>query len=408
MREIQRHNFAGKILALILMTLFLTATYIIPAFAETDTYNDAKYNNLQKMQRVKRGVYICPNEVINVAMHNKGNYFYVLHLPKDNKKDNNVKKLVVRWKDYELKDHISPLDLSMGAFNPLDGEYYQVYESLAYHWRIDYTEPYYSRIEANDVISHLREGIKPRIFLLTDAYYDQSADDVPPDVNIVMADGKDPVKDDSYAYDSISHEDMINRYYEYGRSIGKPFRGDPYYEEQNDNGERTGSEELGKNEDGTTAVTATIPMLCKQKKNISGKFDMTPNKFKVSDKKLASVNKKGILKAKNKAGTVTITGYLKEGKELTCVGTYTITIEKAQMEKKINMTSVNESVSANNLLSGTTLKPTEWVSTKPSVATVDETGNIIPVGKGTTKIYPVFGSYKAKNIRSRISVKLSK
>ena len=117
-------------------------------------------------------------------------------------------------------------------------------------------------------------------------------------------------------------------------------------------------------------------------------------KYTVSPKGYASISK-GVVTAK-KAGTVTITGYVKTGKKTyNAEKTVTIKIEKPQFSQKtVTKTKPNDTISGKYYLTGCTIAPTSWGSSKPAVATVSSDGTIKTVGKGSTKITAYFGSGK--------------
>ncbi len=362
------------------------------ATATDDPYNDAKYANLNKVVRLRRGAYLFPNNIDNVLMQNKGDKFWVLSLPEDNNNSkNDVMLFVVRCKDFELQDHPSPLDLSMGYFGNDEEDIGHPYCADRDKLRlINYNRP--------DEIEKVRvTGISPKIIVLTRSYFDNSIEDTAPSpgcIKVVNGQYWEGTPNGAITYQEMQR--LLDEYkYKHG-GLG-----------ENEDGERTGADELAKNPDGTTAVRSTYPMMIKEKRTIRGKFDYIPDRYTVSDKKLASVNKKGILRAKGRAGTVTVTGYIKSeaaGQKWEACGTYTVDIDKPVMQKRVRVQKGGNSISANSLLSGTDFKPVDWVSTKTSVATVTSDGEITVVGKGSTKIYPVFLTGEGKRFKTRLSV----
>ncbi|XME03976.1 hypothetical protein QYZ88_007295 [Lachnospiraceae bacterium C1.1] len=126
-------------------------------------------------------------------------------------------------------------------------------------------------------------------------------------------------------------------------------------------------------------------------------------KYTTSDKKLAKVSRKGVIKIQKKAGTVTITA--KNKKTGATIDSCTLVIEKPVIkQKKLVVTGVTagnsdswKTRSANEFLGNTTVKP-QWYSSKPSVAEVNkDTGEVTIKGKGKAKIYAVFGSDALKS-----------
>ena len=126
-------------------------------------------------------------------------------------------------------------------------------------------------------------------------------------------------------------------------------------------------------------------------------------KYTTSDKKLAKVSRKGVIKIQKQAGTVTITA--KNKKTGATIDSCTLVIEKPVIkQKKLVVTGVTagnsdswKTRSANEFLGNTTVKP-QWYSSKPSVAEVNkDTGEVTIKGKGKAKIYAVFGSDALKS-----------
>ncbi len=137
----------------------------------------------------------------------------------------------------------------------------------------------------------------------------------------------------------------------------------------------------------------TSPVVVKGRYDISGRFTISANKYRFvsSDKKVASVNKKGILKAK-RPGSVTVTLQEKSGKKWTDVSSNVIeVIQPALLTKTLTLSSGTQSYDLSRMLSGTSYLPTQWVSTKTGVVTVDSTGEAAVHGTGSSKVYAVYG-----------------
>ena len=107
-------------------------------------------------------------------------------------------------------------------------------------------------------------------------------------------------------------------------------------------------------------------------------------KFVSSDKKIASVNNKGIVTGK-KDGTVTITAYVKAGKERVEAGSITINVSKPVFRfTNIDLTYTGKSISARdhiiNLPAGAEIK---WSIPKGSqkIAAIDENTGVIVAGE---------------------------
>ena len=126
-------------------------------------------------------------------------------------------------------------------------------------------------------------------------------------------------------------------------------------------------------------------------------------KYIISNKKLARVNRKGVIRIKNRAGTVTITAINKMTEKT--ISSCTLVIQKPVIkQKKLVVTGVDSGKTsswkihnANELLGDTTIIP-KWYSSNPAVAAVDEkTGEVKVRGIGRAKIYAVFGANSIKS-----------
>lgn len=118
-------------------------------------------------------------------------------------------------------------------------------------------------------------------------------------------------------------------------------------------------------------------------------------KYEVSNKSVASINKKGLLKAK-KSGTVTVTAFEQTGKKSYApVGTYEIVIKQPSV-KPINASAAGQKFSVSDYLSNAPqVSKYEIKAGKSPVAKVDpKTGEVIILGKGKTKLTLYFGEGK--------------
>lgn len=137
------------------------------------------------------------------------------------------------------------------------------------------------------------------------------------------------------------------------------------------------------------------------------------HRYKIDNKKAAKISKKGVLTPK-KAGEINIQLEQKEkGGEWTKVGEVTLCLQVPKMQKKDTKTlTAGDTVDAFQYLAKTTFRPTKWISTKPSVASVDpETGIITAHKKGTTKIIAVYGEgseASGKKYATTLKVKMNK
>ncbi len=138
-------------------------------------------------------------------------------------------------------------------------------------------------------------------------------------------------------------------------------------------------------------------MVAKQKLDISSEFAEFENikGYEADNKKIAKVNKKGIVKFK-KTGTVTISAFQKNGKVKTYVNKKVVlNVEVPKAKKKVQLSAGSEANAINYFDGITKAKPTKWTSSKTSVATIDEkTGEIKAIGGGKTKITAFFGEGK--------------
>ena len=185
--------------------------------------------------------------------------------------------------------------------------------------------------------------------------------------------------------------------------------GDPYSPVHNTDGSDIGTISSGNARYEFDEEKSNV-LIFKVKADISKKFafvvsnnEYVPtakHRYTTSNKKLAKVNKKGIIKPK-RAGVVEVQYEQKvKGGKWTKIGDpITFYIQRPTMEKKVTETiEVGEKLDAYKYLTKTTYSPTTWVSTKPSVAVVDESGVITVMGKGKTSIVAVYsnGRYSSK------------
>lgn len=133
-----------------------------------------------------------------------------------------------------------------------------------------------------------------------------------------------------------------------------------------------------------------------QKSDIRGLFAGSYSKYAVSPQNLASVSNKGLLTAK-KAGSITVTGCIKEGKKWVSSGeSVIINIERPSFTvKTIQATRANQDIDVSQYLGGTSVKPSYWITSNKKILSLDEyTGNITTIKDGTAKITAVFGEGK--------------
>ncbi len=120
-------------------------------------------------------------------------------------------------------------------------------------------------------------------------------------------------------------------------------------------------------------------------------------KYLSSDKKLAKVSGKGLLKAK-KPGTVTITAYNKNtGSEVASVQLVILSKPKIKFTEKF--TTLTGSVNIWKYVTpadAAQYAPDSWESTRPDIAAINEGGIIEIKGAGSAKITGYFGGLKVK------------
>ncbi len=148
---------------------------------------------------------------------------------------------------------------------------------------------------------------------------------------------------------------------------------------------------------------------------VNQKFDITGSdffgksyaKYTVVPKGSAAVSKKGIVTVKKvpKEGTITIYGWTKSGSKFSEEKAFVFTAEKPVVAKNVTFKlpydgseDEKSSVPVSSLISGATVTPTTWVSSKPEIAAYDAaTGRIIARSKGTAKVSAVFGDPDSAN-----------
>ncbi|MCR4892426.1 MAG: InlB B-repeat-containing protein, partial [Lachnospiraceae bacterium] len=132
------------------------------------------------------------------------------------------------------------------------------------------------------------------------------------------------------------------------------------------------------------------------------------HRYVSKNKKVARVNKNGILTPKDTGLVEIVLEQRKNGSQWTQIGEgLELYVQKPQM-KKIDTRKVSDaSFSAYEYLSKTTYSPTRWISTKPNVARVDINGKITIYENGSTDIIALYGaggSSSKKKYKTRIKV----
>ncbi len=153
------------------------------------------------------------------------------------------------------------------------------------------------------------------------------------------------------------------------------------------------------------------------KADISGAFNSLPeydrtakHRYISHNKKIAKVNKKGILQGK-KRGEVDISceQKVKGGSWQKLREDLHIFVQLPQMEKKAEVSSGDTGLSAYKFLSKTSYSPTRWRSTNEQVAKIDENNDDITLLKpGKTYIIAEYGIGKTgsrKKYKTRLIVR---
>lgn len=124
--------------------------------------------------------------------------------------------------------------------------------------------------------------------------------------------------------------------------------------------------------------------------------------FKSSDRSVATVNKKGVVKAK-KVGFAAITVTVGGAKVATCDVTVLAAPKKVKVEPKKLTMHVGETYALEAVLPDGAASRITWSSGKKSVAKVDELGNVTAVSAGKAKITAT--TYNGKKATCTVTVK---
>ena len=146
----------------------------------------------------------------------------------------------------------------------------------------------------------------------------------------------------------------------------------------------------------------TVRCVVRQKVDLNGtfntRFGKTYGKYLASENGYVGINGKGILTPK-KAGTVKIFGCEKNSgtKKWEAVGEpITVYIEMpAKVKGNIVSNRHLETMNALEILGNGTIKPDDWINSKPDVAELDKTSGMLTIlSNGATKITAVYGTGK--------------
>ena len=110
-----------------------------------------------------------------------------------------------------------------------------------------------------------------------------------------------------------------------------------------------------------------------------------------------------------KAGTATVSLFRKEKGTRAWVkaGEQQFTVEKPEI-KAPDTLKVGDTIDIMKLISGTTVKPTSWTSSKTNVATIDENGliNIKGTGKATVSVFYGEKGKGSKPAKYKVKIKV--
>ena len=157
----------------------------------------------------------------------------------------------------------------------------------------------------------------------------------------------------------------------------------------------------------------TDTLIASVKTDVSGRFKDVKNskeyvkkakhRYGVSDKKIATINSKGIVNPRN-SGEVDV--YLEQkvkGGEWTRIASVHLYVQKPSMKTEVTHEAVTgTTIDAYQYLSHTTYSPTKWKVSGSSVATIDEDGVITVKKSGKVKITAVYGKGKNKKTYTTI------
>lgn len=180
---------------------------------------------------------------------------------------------------------------------------------------------------------------------------------------------------------------------------------DPYSEAHNTDGSDAETVSSGNAKYGFDAKKSSS-LIVGSKADVSDKFDdhskletydaSAKHRFTLDKKKLASINNKGILNPK-KSGVVTLSYEQKvKGGKWTKIGeSVRMYIQMPAMLKKDKVSlSAGDKIDAYKYLGHTTYSPTKWMSSKESVASIDDNGIITLKKKGSAQIIAIYGEGK--------------
>ena len=159
----------------------------------------------------------------------------------------------------------------------------------------------------------------------------------------------------------------------------------------------------------TTVIAFTKADVTKAFSSLPEYDESAKHRYISDDKKIAKINKKGILKAKNR-GEVNITCEQKvKGGSWQKLGEgLHIFVQLPEMTKKEEAAANSTGLNAYNFLSKTSYSPTAWKSSNEKVATVNEKGDITILKAGKTNIIAEYDEGKncsKKKFKTKLVIK---
>ncbi len=161
----------------------------------------------------------------------------------------------------------------------------------------------------------------------------------------------------------------------------------------------------GDGEDGKSGQVSVNVVAVKQKVDLKDYFTGIEGicRYTVSSKKMASVNRRGLMKFKKREGTVTVSAWNKKGRDAVKLGEVEFVVEKPEFTSKALRFSVEKKrMDLSSFLKGmNNLRVSMWSSSRPEVAEIEASDGIVTMNSpGSARITAFFGkggyAYKIK------------